>query len=170
MVTTREEVRSGPGVGAAVLAFAVFGLIAAGSVLVARRHGEAGGEGRSSGTYSESADGGRIEMVAFMRQAGHRSETHSFRSAELVTIAGSGSLDLTGARMASDSGRLEVVVIGGRAVVRVPPDWEVVSKDSLAAGRLDNRARRAAGEVTRERTRTLRLEAVVLGGRLEVTH
>jgi hypothetical protein len=166
MVTTQETDGTRPGVGAALIAFAVFALIVAGAVLVARRQGEPTKNRWSAARVEESANGEQVEMVTVMRRAEHRSEASSFRSAEMVTIAGRGSLDLTGARMAGDSGRLEVLVIGGRAQVRVPPEWAVVIEDSLAVGAVDNRARRAEADPARK----LILEAVVLGGRLEVTH
>ena len=165
-MTTQEQNRPGTALGPAFLAFAVFGLIAAGSILVAQRHGGPWGEKWSSGSFRQSPDGGRVEMVAVMRNAQHSSATQAFRRAEMVTVAGRGSLDLSGAKMADDGGSMEVVVLGGRATIRVPSDWVVVTKDSLTVGKLENRARRA--EV--EPSRTLQLEAVVLGGRLEVIH
>ncbi len=165
MVTTQEPEGRRPGVGAALLAFALFVIIVAGAVLVASRHEGPYEDRWSSDRVEESADGGRIEMVTVGRRGEHRSETAAFRSGEMVTIAGRGSLDLTGARMAGDSGRLEVVVIGGKALVRVPPEWAVESKDSVAVGAVDNQARRAEAGPPRR----LVLEAVILGGRLEVT-
>src|SRR5262245_29810244 len=166
MVPMQEEERKGPGVGAALMAFALFGLIAVGSVIVARRSGAIAVDPWPAESYSESADGGVIKMVAVMRQVRRSSEVQAFRSAEMVTIAGNGSFDLTGARMAGDKGKMEVVVMGGRALVRVPPEWAVVTADCLALGSLDNRAARAEAQPEK----TLRLEAVILGGALEVTH
>ena len=166
MVPMQTEERTGPGVGAALMAFALFGVIAVGSVIVAQRGGEGAGDLGPADAFRESADGGRIEMVAVMRHVRRRSEARAFRSAEMVTIAGSGTIDLSGARMAGERGRLEVVVLGGRALVKVPPEWEVVTADSLTLGALNNRARKAEAEPAR----TLRLEAVILGGSLEVTH
>jgi hypothetical protein len=68
--------------------------------------------------------------------------------------------------MAGERGRLEVVVLGGHALVKVPPEWVVVTADSLALGALNNRASKAEAEPAR----TLRVEAVIIGGALEVTH
>ena len=161
-----EEERRGPGIGAALLAFALFGIIAAGSVVVAQRSGARVIDPWPADSFLESADGETIKMVAVMRQVRHRSEAQAFRRAEMVTIAGSGTIDLSGARMAGEKGRLEVVVLGGRALVRVPPEWAVVTADSLTLGALRNHARKAEAEPSR----TLRLEAVILGGALEVTH
>jgi hypothetical protein len=162
----QAEERSGPGVGAALLAFAVFGVIAAGSVLVAQRGGGSAGDLGPADSFRESADGGTIEMVAVMRQVRRKSEAQAFRRAEMVTIAGSGTIDLSAARMAGDRGRLEVVVLAGHARVKVPPQWAVVTADSLTLGALNNHASKAEGEPAR----ILRLEAVILGGALEVTH
>lgn len=166
MTTTQDPNASGPGVGAAFLAFAVFVIIAAGSVAVAQRSGTLYDDGRWVGRESESSDGGRVEVAALMRHVRHRSETQDFRRAEMVTIAGSSVLDLSGARMKAEKGTLEVVVIAGSAFVKVPPDWAVVSTDSISVGQIDNRARKAEGSLAGK----LRLEAVVLGGRLEVSH
>jgi hypothetical protein len=166
MVPMQAEERTGPGVGAALIAFALFGLIAAVSVLVAQRTGGARGDSVPADSFRESADGGTIEMVTIMRQARRSSEVQAFRSAEMVTIAGSGAIDLSGARMAGENGRLEVVVLGGQARVKVPPQWAVVTGENLTLGALNNQARQAKAEPAR----TLRLEAVILGGALEVTH
>jgi hypothetical protein len=163
----REETESSrPGLGAALLAFAVFALVAGVSVVVARREGVGIEAGWPKGSIRESADGSKIEMVSAMRRADYRSEARALRKGEMVTIAGNGTLDLTGARMAGASSELEVVVIAGRALVKVPPEWAVVTKDSFAVGAVRNHARRAEGDPEK----TLRLEAVVLGGALEVTH
>ena len=161
-----EARHAGPGVGAALLAFVLFAVIAAGSVWVAQRTDGPQGTGGPSDSYREDPEKGTIEMVTVMRQYRRRSETQAFRSAEMVTIAGNGMFDLSGARMAGDKGRLEVVVLGGRALVKVPPEWAVTGSDNVTLGSLVNHARKAAGEPER----TLRLEAVILGGALVVTH
>jgi len=166
MTAMQAEERTGPGVGAALLAFALFGIIAAGSVVVAQRSGARVIDPWPSDSFLESTDGETIKMVAVMRQVRRRSEAQSFRRAEMVTIAGSGTIDLSGARMAGEKSRLEVVVLGGRALVKVPPEWAVVTGDSLTLGSLTNRADRAEAQPER----TLRLDAVILGGSLEVTH
>ncbi len=162
----QEEERKGPGVGAALMAFALFGLIAAGSVIVAQRSGAIAVDPWSADSFRESGDGGTIEMAAVMRQVRRKSTAQAFRKAEMVTIAGNGTIDLTGARMAGERGQLEVVVLAGRATVKVPPQWAVVTGDSLTLGALNNNASKAEAEPAR----TLRLDAVILGGLLEVTH
>ena len=167
MVPMQEEERKGPGVGAALMASALFGLIAAGSVIVAQRSGTIRVyDPWSAGSFRESGDGGTIEMAAVMRQVRRKSTAQAFRRAEMVTIAGNGTIDLTGARMAGERGKLEVVVLAGRATVKVPPQWAVVTGDSLTLGALNNNASRAEAEPSQ----TLRLDAVILGGLLEVTH
>jgi len=166
MVPMQAEERRGPGIGAALMAFALFGFIAVASVIVAQRSGTRVVEPWPADSFRESADGGTIEMVAVMRQVRRKSEVQAFRRAEMVTIAGSGSIDLSGARMAGEKAKLEVVVLGGRAIVKVPRQWAVVTADSLTLGSLNNHAR----EAEEEPAQTLRLEAVILGGALEVTH
>jgi hypothetical protein len=167
MAPMQEEERKGPGVGAALMAFALFGLIAAGSVIVAQRSGTVRVvDPWSADSYRESDDGGTIEMTAVMQQVRRKSMAQAFRRAEMVTIAGNGTIDLTEARMAGERGKLEVVVLAGRATVKVPPQWAVVTEDSLTLGALDNNASRAQAEPSQ----ILRLDAVILGGRLEVTH
>lgn len=172
MVTMQETMmaqdqdRPGPGIGAAVAAFVVFALIAAGAVLAARHSGDAAAGRWSAGQVKESSDGTRITMAAVMRQMNHASGTQVFRRGDLVAIAGKGRLDLTEARMEGDRGHLEAVVIAGRAEIRVPPDWQVVTDDCVILGGLWNRAKKAEGEARH----TLRLDAVVLGGALEITH
>jgi len=161
-----DEKRTGPGVGAAILAFVIFAVIVAGSVMLSRRNFEVKGDFAPTGDFKESADGSKVEMVTVMRAHRRKSEIRSFREGEMVTIAGNSMIDLTGAQMAGEKGSLEVVVLGGRAWVRVPEDWVVETKDSVTAGALNNRASQASSESARK----LKLEAVILGGRLDVTH
>src|SRR5262245_12120811 len=108
----REETDSRrPGVGAALLAFVVFALVAGASVVAARRQGVGVEAGWPKGSIRESADGSTVEMVSAMQRTDYRSEARALRKGEMVTIAGNGTLDLTGARMAGASSELEVVVI-----------------------------------------------------------
>ena len=161
-----DEERRGPGVGAALLAFVVFGAIVAGSVILAQRNIEVKTRFGPTDDWRESADGSKVEMVTVMRNLRRSSETKAFKSGEMVTIAGAGLIDLTGAQMAGENSRLDVVVLGGRAHVRVPADWAVEMHDGLTLGASSNRASKA----TVEPAKRLRLEAVILGGRLDVTH
>jgi hypothetical protein len=165
METTHEVKHPAPGVGAALIAFAVFAGIAGASLFVAHRRPVLVATAGPSESIRESADRSRLEVVAVMKRISYRSDTAAFRKAELVTVAGRSSLDLSGARMAGESGQMEVVVLGGRAEVKVPPEWAVIA-DTVAVGAMENRARHAEGNPVR----TLRLKAVVLGGWLEVTH
>jgi hypothetical protein len=166
MDSTQETHRSAPGTGAALLAFAVFALISAGSVALVQHRGGFPAPDGVRGEIRESTDGSRLEMATILRRLMYKARTSAFRKAEMVTVAGDGLLDLTGARMAEERGQLEVVVIGGHAQVKVPPDWEVISTGSLAVGAIRNDARHAEAQPVR----TLRLKAVILGGALEVTH
>jgi hypothetical protein len=166
MMPTQEQEPSGPGIGAALVAFALFGLIVVASVLVDRQRGGPDEPEFAADTFNESVDGARVEMVAVMRQSRQKSAARAFRTGKMVTIAGNGAMDLTGATMGGDQGQLEVVVIAGHAQVRVPPDWEVVSGDSVALGRIQNLARRTDSAAPRK----LHLKAVVLAGALDVTH
>src|SRR5262245_25641482 len=164
---SEEKQASGPGVGAALVAFAIFLGICAGSVALARRTGTPYDGGRSTGLVSTSSEGGRVEVSALMRHVDYRSDTQAFRRGELAAIAGRGVLDLSAAKMEGDSGTLEVVVIAGAAIVKVPPDWAVTSADNVAvAGAIENRAKRAEGTDFKK----LRLEAFVMAGRLDVIH
>lgn len=166
MVSTMDQDRRAPGAGAALVAFVLFALIACGSVLIAKRQGPAAHRRFSTGQVEESADGTRVTMAAVLREMSHASGPQAFRRGDLVAVAGKGRLDLAGARMEGDRGRMEAVVIAGSAELRVPADWQVVTGDSVILGRLSNRAEKAEGEARH----TLRLEAVVLAGSLEISH
>ena len=158
---------SRPGVGTALIAFAIFAGICAGSIALARRTGSLYDEGPSTGLNSESSENGRVEVSAIMRHVDYHSDPQAFRRAELVAIAGRGVLDLSAAKMKGDSGTLEVVVIAGAAIVKVPPDWAVVSADNIAAaGAIENQAKKGEGSEVKK----IRLEAFVLAGRLDVVH
>ena len=161
-----NEERTGPGAWAAILAFVVFGTIVAGSVMLAQKNIHVKTEFGPGSDYRESADGSKVEMVTVMRANARKSEAKAFRDGEMVTIAGNSMIDLTGAQMAGEKGRLQVVVLGGHAHVRVPDEWAVETEDSVTVGALSNRASKAISEPAKK----LRLEAVILGGRLDVTH
>jgi len=166
VATDMEEPRRGPGTGAAILAFAVFALIVAGSVVLAQRNIQVKTVFGPAGDLRESADGSKVEMVTILSANSRKSEARAFRDGEMVTIAGNAMIDLTGAQMAGEKGKLEVVVMGGRARVKVPGDWAVVMEDSLTLGAVNNHASKATAEPARK----LRLEAVILGGALDVIH
>lgn len=161
----QENGGSRPGLGAALVAFLIFLGICAGSVALARRHGTLYDDGRPGSPVVSSKE--YVEAQAIMGQTSYISDSQAFRRAELVAIAGRGVLDLSAAKMKGDSGNLEVVVIAGAAIVKVPPDWAVVSSDSIAAaGAIQNRAKTAEGADVKK----VRLEAFVLAGRLDVIH
>ncbi|HEU5182247.1 MAG TPA: hypothetical protein VFW45_15790 [Candidatus Polarisedimenticolia bacterium] len=158
---------SRPGIGAALIAFAIFAGICAGSIAVARRHGTLYDDIPPGDRSAETSRQENVEAHAIMREARYSSDSQAFRSAELVAIAGRGVLDLSAAKMKGDSGRLEVVVIAGAAVVKVPPDWAVMSADNVAAaGAIENYAKKAEGSEVKK----VHLEAFVLAGRIEVVH
>ena len=160
-----ESRRSGPGVGAALVAFAIFAGICAGSVALARRAGTLYDDDQPRGRIGASS--GRVEAQAIMRQAIYFSDSQDLRRAELVAIAGRGVLDLSAAKMQGDSAKLEVVAIAGAAIVKVPPDWAVVSAENIAAaGAIENHAKRAEGPDVKK----VRLDAFVLAGRIDVIH
>lgn len=166
MMTIQERESSGPGMVAAILTFALFATIVTGSVLLDRSRGGAGGDGYPPSAFRLSPDGSSLEMVTVMRQMRQSSEPGAFRQGKMVTILGDSSIDLSRARMSGESGRMEVVVMGGHARIKVPPEWQVSVDDKVALGSVENRADSSESASPP----TLHLVAVIFGGALEVTH
>jgi len=158
---------SRPGIGAALIAFAIFAGICAGSVALARRHGTFYDDAQPDGPVAAASGTEKVEAQAVMRDARYVSDSQEFHSADLVAIAGRGVLDLSAARMKGNSGKLDIVAIAGAAIVKVPPDWAVMSADNVAAlGAIENHAKQGAGPDVK----TVHLDAFVLAGRIDVVH
>jgi predicted membrane protein len=171
------------GIGAALAAFAIFMAIAGGAYMAWQRGGGAAREhdrGMDRSPWIEIApgvrmgapgsevkdDGAKVEVATFMGPREYVSRAQGLRRGEIVAIMGHATLDLTEAQLAEAGGRIEAVAICGRATIRVPQDWTVKAVSGLALGVLQNMAR--DGE--HDPTKVVRVEAVVLAGKVEVTH
>jgi len=164
MDTTHDSLRTGSGIGAALLAFAFFLSLLFGSYVFWH-----GGPAREFGTADALAGAGkasRLETTAFMRRAHEVSAASDFRRAEVVTIMGRNIIDLRAADIQGDEAVIENFVLMGHTQIRVPENWTVVSKGMVLMGGLHNRTRREGADPAKR----LRLEGLVLMGAVTVSH
>jgi len=164
MVTTRTQERNSitPGVGAALFAFALFLLVALGAQLFWQRH--EGLDRSDAGTRIE--DGARMDALAAFSSRRAVSRAAAFERADAAALAGQLELDLTQAGMSPEGAHVDAVVFGGRLLVRVPEDWTVVRGEQILLGTFVNRTLRSQADPAK----VLRLEGLVLGGAIVVTH
>jgi hypothetical protein len=164
MVTTQTQERNRvtPGVGAALFAFALFLLVGLGAQLFWQRH-----EGLDRDDLATRVeDGARMEAFAAFSKRRAVSRAASFERADAAAIAGQLELDLTQAGLAPGGAHVDAVVFGGRLEVRVPEDWTVVRGEQVLFGTFVNRTLRSQADPAK----VLRLEGLVLGGTVVVTH
>ena len=161
MVATQEQNRITPGVGAALGAFALFLLLALAAQLFWQRH-----EGLDREVATRIEDGAKLEALAAFSERRARSTAASFEKAEVAVLVGRLTLDLTEAELAAEGGSVEAAVFGGKLVVRVPEDWTVVRGEQVLLGAFVNRTRREQADPEK----ILRLEGLVVGGAVVVTH
>jgi hypothetical protein len=161
MVTTQERNRITPGIGAALAAFFFFlGVVAASQFYL----GAAGPLARGAAPTIERQDS--IDATALFTQRHAISRSESFRHAGVAVLFGDCELDLRDARLAPGGARIETLAAFGRVHLTVPEDWSIVRGDELILGSYVNHASGAAPDPAK----VLRLEGVVFGGALEVSH
>jgi|SRR5215831_18456777 len=161
MVTTQERNRITPGVGAALAAFFFFlGVVAASQYYL----GAAGPLVRGAGPRIESGDSVDATAIFGQKRAIGRSE--SFRHAEVAVLFGNCDLDLRDAQLAPGGAKVETLAAFGRVRLIVPDDWSIERGDELILGGYVNHA----GGTTPDPRKVVRLEGVVFGGELEVSH
>jgi predicted membrane protein len=180
MVTTQdpthmngEQTPSHAGLYAALIAFALFMLVAVGSYAAFQRQGGSAAfdqEGHdifvvTPGKHTKDA-GGKIEMASFFHNTQYASHATDFKHAEVVAIVGHSTLDLTGARLGESGGTIEAVALCGRADIKVPPDWTVKSKDYTVLGAVHN----AGTDGVTAQEKVVQLEAVAIIGSVNVSH
>jgi hypothetical protein len=161
MVATQEQNRITPGVGAALLAFALFLVVGLGAQLFWQRH-----EGLDRpDALTRVEEGARMEALAAFSQRRAVSTAASFEQADAAALAGQLELDLTGAGLA-EGAHVDAMVVGGKLEIRVPEDWTVVRGEQVLLGTYLNRTRRSQADPAK----VLRIEGLVLGGAIVVTH
>ena len=145
-----------PGFGAAILAFGILVLLAAGSLHYMRER-----QGPMFENSSESSSS-RLEAVAVMSEKRVTSRAAEFESADAVGVMGHCTLDLREAVLTGDRATIDAVAVMGRVDIIVPPDWIVVPDDVVTVGALVNRARRSEAE----NPRTVKLTGAILLGNI----
>ena len=161
MVATQEQNRITPGIGAALFAFALFLLLVLWAQMFWRRQ-----EGLDRQVATRVEQGARLEAAAVLSERLAVSRSAAFEKAEAAALVGRLTLDLTEAQLAPAGGRVDAFVFGGKLEVRVPEDWTVVRGDQVLLGAYVNRARREAADPEK----VLRLDGLVIGGAIVVTH
>jgi predicted membrane protein len=153
------EVRRGPGMWAALLAFGLLVVMTVGSVKVLRERAPATGESEIARHHDDSVDAVSI-MGARRFDAGEG----EFRTVDAVAIMGESTVDLRNARLSGERAVIDAVAIMGRVEILVPPDWEVTTGDLVAAGSVGNMARRS--DVANPKK--VKVDGFVFMGRLDV--
>jgi hypothetical protein len=161
MVATQEQNRITPGIGAALFAFALFLLLTLWAQLFWQRH-----ERLERDVSTRVEEGARIEALAAFSERRAVSRSAAFEKAEAAALGGHLTLDLTEAGLAPGGGNVDAAVIGGKLEIRVPEDWTVVRGEQVLLGAFVNHTRRSQADPAK----ILRLEGLVLGGAIVVTH
>ncbi len=114
-------------------------LLGLGGVLVWRAfHGQRAPQQPSAEIVEEHAE--YVRCFAVMSGTELRPVSRPFRGADLSAVMAGVKLDLSGARMESDSATIDLFAFWGGMEIYVPPDWTVVSKvATLMGGFVDKR-------------------------------
>jgi hypothetical protein len=161
MVTTQERNRITPGIGAALAAFFFFlGVVAASQFYL----GSAGPLARGAAPNVDKQDS--LDAAAVFSQSHTISRSESFRHADVAVLFGDCELDLRHATLAPGGARIETLAAFGRVHLTVPDDWSIVRGDELLLGSYLNHT----GGAATDPAKVLRLEGIVFGGALEVSH
>ena len=161
MVMTQERNRITPGIGAALAAFFFFlGVVAASQVYL----GAAAPLIRGAAPRIEESDS--VDTTALFGHKTSISRSEEFRRAEVAVLFGDCVLDLRSAGLAPGGARVETLAAFGRVRIIVPDDWSIERGEELILGGYVNHAGLSAPDPRK----VLRLEGVVFGGELEVSH
>ena len=107
----------GPYVGRGILGILV--IIALGIVIA---------ESVANGGSLPAVGSARLKVASVLGYNGHRYTTDTFRGGEVAVVMGGVEVDLREAVMAGDEAVLEVDVVMGKADLRIPDGWTVVSE------------------------------------------
>jgi predicted membrane protein len=158
MVTTQDDVRTGPGTGSALIAFGLFAILAVGAYTIGQNQGE------NEGPDALSDGGSRVNASAIMGERHYASQSADFRRADIATVMGQCRVDLSEAGLDAAGGVVDAFVLFGHAVIRVPADWKVESGTTVAMGAIENRTHKAGADPAKR----LRINGLVLFGALTV--
>ena len=153
------EVHRGPGPWAAILAFGLLVLMTAGSLKVLRERGTPQDTGETVRVHKES-----IDAVSIMGTRRFEAGEDELREVNAVALMGQTTVDLRNVRLSGERASIDAVAIMGHVVIIVPPDWEVAIGTVVAAGAVDNQARKS--DVASPKR--VKIDGFVLMGRMDV--
>lgn len=84
-------------------------------------------------------DSSRIDTVAVMAGSTLRDDTADFQGGEVTVVMGGLEIDLRNAAMLQPEAVLNVFVLFGGLVVKVPTGWSVVSRGAPILGGLEDK-------------------------------
>lgn len=114
---------------------------------------------------AESAGGsGRVNAAALVRHVDREVRGPAFARGDAVAIMGSVTLDLRDARIEGEEAVVNLRVVMGRAILRVPAEWHVVQDIVPVMGSVDVDREAPAAE-PRQR---LRVRGLVLMGSVDI--
>jgi predicted membrane protein len=119
------------------------------------------GDGGSGGAPDQSAS---LSESAIMAGVKRRNVSQAFRGGIITTVMGSVEVDLRDCRPAGDSTRIEIQVVMGQVMLRVPRDWAVESHVSAFMGNVEDRSDRPIGASSK----LLVLEGSAFMGNVEI--
>ena len=121
--------------------------------------------GRSIPTGANPSAGAeaRLDQSAVLGKFEYRNTAESFRGGEAKAVMGELRLDLREATMEADEAVIEVTVVMGHMVIRVPDNWTILAENETVLGETDNRA-----EFGPEQDKRLVLRGDVVMGQLEI--
>lgn len=160
MESTQDNVKTGPGLTTALLAFGVFMALLFGTY-------KAMGDRREDPTHAGVAGkASRIEQIAVMSESIETSRATDFRRADVAAVMGHGILDLREADIQGREAVIETFVLMGHVTIRVPENWTVVIDDLAIMGATNNRTRREGADPGKR----VRIEGITLMGALTISH
>jgi hypothetical protein len=119
-----------------LVTFWPLGLVALGVILIARGWAA---KGRSEGT-SLPAGPTQASGLAFWSGIQRRIASASFSHAEFAAVMGGVDVDLRPSSTASGTAVIDVFVMMGGIVIRLPPDWTVSTQAVVVMGAIDDRS------------------------------
>ena len=126
-----------------------------------------------TGSHQDQSGGRTPHVLAILGQPGRTVRTGDFRGMEMLSVMGRSELDLTAVTLppSQEEITIDVVALMGRAVVRVPREWQV-ELDALPLGGqiTDERPAAAVGAAPSTSLPRVRIKAVAAMGSLAVRY
>lgn len=135
-------------------------LILIGATLVWRALGGGGGD------TGDVASASTVSVFAFINGVVRRSNSKSFRQADLTAVMGGCELDLRDASTAEAQAVIDTFAFWGGIEIKVPEDWSVTCTAVPVLGGVDDKTRLPAGDTGKR----LLVKGMAIMGGIEITN